>query len=66
MGACALKEAAACGKAHTRAGSWQELQPEERSPHWSRFDSKTCDPRRGTKLEQCVPEGLIPMEWTHD
>jgi len=35
---------AACGGLHAGAGSWQELQPIERSPCSSRFSGGTCDP----------------------
>jgi len=36
---------AALGGPHARAGSWQDLWTcGERSPHWSRFAGRTCDP----------------------
>ncbi|GAB0185918.1 zinc finger and BTB domain-containing protein 5 [Grus japonensis] len=47
-------------------GSWQDLWPHgERSPHWSRFAGRTCDPVGDPTLEQSAPEGLHPVEGTH-
>jgi len=41
----ALKQAMTLWKAHTGAGSWQDLWTSgERSPNWSRFAGRTCDP----------------------
>ncbi|GAB0175689.1 EH domain-containing protein 4 [Grus japonensis] len=60
------KEAVAPWEARAGAGSWQDLWPhEERSPCWSRFAGRTCDPMGDPTLEQSVPEGLHPMEGTH-
>jgi len=43
-GGC-LKEAVIPWRAHTGAGSWQDLWTHaERSPCWSRFAGRTCDP----------------------
>ena len=44
-------------------GSWQDLWTRgERSPHWSRFVGRTCDPVGEHTLEQSVPEELHPWE----
>ncbi|GAB0175634.1 hypothetical protein GRJ2_000028600 [Grus japonensis] len=43
-GGC-LKEAVTPWEAHVGASSWQDLWPHgERSPRWSRFAGRTCDP----------------------
>ncbi|GAB0190707.1 EH domain-containing protein 4 [Grus japonensis] len=43
-GGC-LKEAVTLWEARAGAGSWQDLWPHgERSPGWSRFAGRTCDP----------------------
>ncbi|GAB0204754.1 zinc finger and BTB domain-containing protein 5 [Grus japonensis] len=40
-----LKEAVTPWEAHAGASSWQDLWPRgERSPGWSRFAGRTCDP----------------------
>ena len=47
-GGC-LKEAVTLRRTHAGAGSWQDLWPcGERSPGWSRFAGRTCDPVEGT------------------
>ncbi|GAB0177893.1 zinc finger and BTB domain-containing protein 5 [Grus japonensis] len=51
----ALEEAAACGEPYAGAGSWQE-----RSPGWSRFAGRTCDPVKepcwsSLLLKDCTP-----------
>jgi len=52
--------------AHTGAVSWQDLWPHgKRTPHWSRFAARACDPPGGPTLKQSVPEGLQPMGRTH-
>ena len=39
------KEAVTLWEARAGAASWQELRPHgERSPRWSRFSGRTCDP----------------------
>jgi len=39
------KEAVTPWEPHAGAGSWQELWPcGEKSPYWSRFAGRTCDP----------------------
>ncbi|GAB0180481.1 hypothetical protein GRJ2_000513400 [Grus japonensis] len=39
------KEAVTLWEARAGAGSWQDLWPHrKRSPHWSRFGGRTCDP----------------------
>ncbi|GAB0192641.1 hypothetical protein GRJ2_001729400 [Grus japonensis] len=57
-----------CGpwEAHTGASSWQDLWTcGERSPCWSRFAGRTCDPVGDPTLEQFAPEGLHPVGETH-
>ena len=59
-GGC-LKEAVTPWEAHAGAGSWQDLWPRgERSPHWSRFSGRTCDPVgdpcwNSLCLKDCMP-----------
>ncbi|GAB0180379.1 zinc finger and BTB domain-containing protein 5 [Grus japonensis] len=61
-----LKEAVTPWEAQAGASSWQDLWSRgERSPHWSRFAGRTCDPVGDPTLEQSGPEGLHPMEGTH-
>ena len=50
-----LKEAVTPWEAHAGASSWQDLWPhEERSPHRSRFDGRTCDPMGVPQLRNLV------------
>ncbi|PKU44323.1 suppression of tumorigenicity 5 protein isoform x4 [Limosa lapponica baueri] len=53
--------------AHTGAGSWQELWPVERSPHWSRFSGRTYDPLGDAHwsslfLKDCTPWKELVLE----
>lgn len=58
------KEPVTLWKGHTGAGSWEYLWLcGDRSPCWSRFDDRTCDPM-GDTLEQFIPEELHPLEMT--
>ncbi|PKU41474.1 ubx domain-containing protein 4 [Limosa lapponica baueri] len=60
------KETVTPWEACAGAGSWQDLWTHgERTPRWSRFAGRTCDPHRGCMLEQSIPEGLHLMERTH-
>ena len=52
------------GKAHTGAGSWQELWPAKRSPSGARFPAGPVALGRPMQ-EQSVPEEQYPMEKTH-
>ncbi|GAB0186393.1 EH domain-containing protein 4 [Grus japonensis] len=55
------KEAVTLWEAHTGAGSWQDLWTHgEKSPCWSRFAGRTCDPMgdrswRNLVLKDCTP-----------
>ena len=78
-GACrCLTQAVSPRRAHAGADSGQDLWTHgERSPHWSRFTGRTCDPMgdphwsslflkdctpcKGPTLGQSVPEGLHPV-----
>jgi len=48
-------------RAHAGAGSWQDLWSHgERSPYWSRFAGRTCDPTGDLHwsslfLKDCIP-----------
>ncbi|KAK4818051.1 LOW QUALITY PROTEIN: hypothetical protein QYF61_004578 [Mycteria americana] len=60
-----LKEAVTLWEACAGAGSWQDLWTHaERSPCWSRFAGRTCDPVEGTHAG-AVHEELQPMGRTH-
>ncbi|GAB0190813.1 zinc finger and BTB domain-containing protein 5 [Grus japonensis] len=53
-------------EAHAGADSWQDLWPcGQRSPHWSRFADRTCDPVGNPCWSSLVLQGLHPMERTH-
>ncbi|GAB0183826.1 EH domain-containing protein 4 [Grus japonensis] len=61
-----LKEAVTLWEAHAGAGFWQDLWPHgERSPRWSRFAGRTCDPVgdpwwSSLFLKDCTPwKGLM-------
>ena len=67
------KEAVTPWEACAGASSWQDLWPcGERSPHWSRFVGRTCDPVgvkncslwEGLTLEKLV-EDCLPWEGPH-
>jgi len=54
------REAVTPWRAHTGAGSWKEMWPVKRGPHWSRFACRTCDPVGDPKwrslfLKDCTP-----------
>ena len=58
-----LKEAVTLWEAHTGAGSWQDLWPSgERSPLWSRFGGRTCDPVGDPCWSSLFLKGCTPWE----
>ncbi|PKU41973.1 suppression of tumorigenicity 5 protein isoform x4 [Limosa lapponica baueri] len=61
-----LKEAVTLWETHAGAGSWQDLWPHgERSPHWSRFAGRTCDPMGDPHWSSLLLKDCTPTEGTH-
>ncbi|GAB0204871.1 hypothetical protein GRJ2_002952700 [Grus japonensis] len=62
-GGYALKEAVTPREAHAGASSWQDLWPRgERSPGWSRFAGRTCDPMGDPRWSSLVLKVCTPWE----
>ena len=58
-----LKEAVTLWEAHAAAGSWQDLRPHaDRSPGWSRFAGRTCDPMGDPRWSSLVLKDCTPWE----
>jgi len=62
-GGCAREGSCSPWRAHTGAGSWQELHPMVRSPCRSKFSSRNLD-HWGTCAGAVAPEGVHPMKRT--
>ena len=58
-----MKEAVTLWEAHAGAWSWQDLWiPGERSPRWSRFSGRTCDPMGDPHWSSLCLKNCSPWE----